>query len=185
MSVFLLSVLLLCLFFKKILLSLLLLLVVVIIVRIIQQFTFGVFREGFFAEIFLIHVSLGFSVQGVVSSGVMLLGCKPIAKFLAGRSPSTDPPCQKDQEPFSLAVPGGVCVCGLLRTSGSAFAVRVFAEKNSAHFGEFLQNFRIIAATFTGAVETIFGNFPQKFPQHFRNFSKCSLQCVGVVIVRS
>ena len=49
-----------------------------------QQFTFGVFRGGFFADIFLINVSLGFSVQGVVSSGVMLLGCKPIARSLEG-----------------------------------------------------------------------------------------------------
>ena len=70
----------------------------------------GFFREGVFAEIFAISVSLGFSPQSVVSIGVMLLGCKPIAKFLAGRSPSTDPPCQKDQEPFSLAVSGGMCV---------------------------------------------------------------------------
>ena len=31
------------------------------------------------------------------------------AKSLARRTPSTDPPCQKDQEPFALAVSGGVC----------------------------------------------------------------------------
>ena len=49
-----------------------------------QQFTFGVFREGFFADIFLINVTLGFFVQGVVSSGVILLGCKPIARSLEG-----------------------------------------------------------------------------------------------------
>ena len=51
---------------------------------LLQQFTFGVFREGVFAEICPIIVSLGFSVQGVVSSGVMLLGCKPIARSLEG-----------------------------------------------------------------------------------------------------
>ena len=50
------------------------------------------------------------SVQGDISSGVMLLGWKPIANFLAGRTPSTDPPCQKDQEPFSLAVAGIFCM---------------------------------------------------------------------------
>ena len=33
---------------------------------------------------FPINVSLGFSVQGVVSSGVMLLGGKPIARSLEG-----------------------------------------------------------------------------------------------------
>ena len=73
----------------------------------------------------------------------------------------------------------GASVCALLRASGRAFAVRVFAENISAHFGEFPQNFRKMSATFAGAVETILDNFPQKFPQNFRNFSKCSLQCVG------
>ena len=44
----------------------------------------GVLEKGFFADIFLINVSLGFSVQGVVSSGVMLLDCKPITGSLEG-----------------------------------------------------------------------------------------------------
>ena len=69
------------------------------------------FWKGVFAEIFLINVCLGFSVQGVVSSGVMLLGCKPIAKFLAGRSPSTDPPVREIKNHFHLQCQGGVCVC--------------------------------------------------------------------------
>ena len=79
----------------------------------------------------------------------------------------------------------GGCVCGLLRASGRTCAVRVFAKNVSAHFSEFPRNFREISATFTGAVETIFGKFSakkhphKKHLQNFRNFAKCSCSTWG------
>ena len=127
--------------------------------------------------------SLGFFVQGVVSSGVMVLGSKPIAMSLAGRNPSTDPPCQKDQEPLSLAVPGGrvcVCVCGLLRASDKAIRCTSFRRNFSAHIGEFLQIFRKTSTTFIGAVQTIVGKFSTKTSAKFPQFLEVQfavLQC--------
>ena len=62
------------------------------------------------------------------------------------------------------------------------FAVRVFAEKFSARFGEIQHNFHTISAAFTSAVEKCFHKFSVKFPM---NLAKCSLQCVGVVAMCS
>ena len=155
------------------------------LVCVYQQFSFRVFREGVFAEISLINVSLGFSVQGVVSSGVMLLGCKPIAKFLAGRSPSTDPPCQKDQEPFSLAVPGCVCVCADCCAHPAEHLLYEFSPKKFCTFRQISANFPQNFRNLHWCSRNDFREFPAKFLQNFRHFSKFSLQCEGVVIVRS
>ena len=90
---------------------------------------FVLLGESFFVyQMFFDKCSFGFPVQGVVSSGVMFLGYKPIAKSLASRTPSIDPPCLKDQEPFSLPCSARVCVgvCGLPYASGRAICCTSF-----------------------------------------------------------
>ena len=55
---------------------------------------------------------------------------------------------------------------GLLRASGRAFAVRVFAENFSAHFGEFPHNFRNLC----WRSRNVFGKFPAKISAKFPQF---------------
>ena len=112
----------------------------------------------------------GFSVQGVVSSGVMLFGCKPIARSLAGRTPSTDPPFQKDPEPFSLAVSG---TAAHIRQS---ICFTSFSETFSAHFGEFPHNLHWRSRNDFGEM---FRKKFVKFPQLLQ-FAVCVCVCVCV-----
>ena len=115
-------------------------------------------------------------------------GCMPIAKFLACRTPGTEPPFQKYQEPFSRAVPGlCVCVCVTLcvRTAAHILQSHLLCEFSPKTFPHMSANFHKISAPFTGAVETIFSKISEYFGQNIHNFSKRSLQCMGVVVVCS
>ena len=151
-----------------------------------QQFTFGVFREGFFANIFLINVSPRIFCSGCCfkwrHASWLQAHCKVSWRLnpkyrsaLSGTSKTI----------LTRSVRGSMC--GLLRASGRAFAVRVFTQKKFRTFrrisAKFLQNFRNLRWRSTNDFWT---KFPQKFPQNFRNFSRCSLQWVGggVIVCR-
>ena len=82
----------------------------------------------------------------------------------------------------------GGSMCGLLRASGRAFAVRVIAEKNSAHFSEFPQNFRNLRWRSINDFWKIFRENFRKICRTYRSavcsalgWSLCAAECVVVL----
>ena len=78
-----------------------------------QQFTYEAFREGFFAEMFLMNVLSAFFCPECCFKWHHASWLQAYCKVSCWSNPKHRSALSENQEPFSLAVAGGGCVRGL------------------------------------------------------------------------